>query len=311
MFGYIRPFADELKLYEYAYYRAAYCGLCHEMARSVGSLSPVTLRYDFVFLALARMVLTEEPTEIGEARCAASPFAKHPYMKSNASLRYAARAAGLLTLYGVKDNVADERGAKKLLYTLAEPTAKRWHGKAVSPASGEAPLDALDTMAKERLAALAALEASGEPSPDAAAEPFGHLLGALFSAQLKDEALCRIARSLGEHVGRFIYLCDAVDDAPADALDGSYNPVVKQAELAGLSVSAYLQTTEHAERLRCAMLLECDAALRAIQLAPGAERHPAWQPLENILLLGMPRMTEHVLLHPGEKLPRRDPGIRV
>jgi hypothetical protein len=31
MFGYVRPYRDELKVKDYELYRAVYCGLCHSL----------------------------------------------------------------------------------------------------------------------------------------------------------------------------------------------------------------------------------------------------------------------------------------
>ena len=38
MFGYIRPLAAELRVKEYAYYRAVYCGVCKSMEKTVSPL---------------------------------------------------------------------------------------------------------------------------------------------------------------------------------------------------------------------------------------------------------------------------------
>lgn len=304
MFGYIRPMAEELKVKDYALYRAAYCGLCRSMGKNLGLTAPMTLRYDFVFLALVRMVLTGEVPGAETHRCAASPYRKKTMLSECDALAYAARCAGMLTLHAVEDNIADEHGVKRLLYRCFRPTAGRWYQKSLR---ADAPAEQAEYV-KERLLALAELESGSEPSPDAAAQPFADLLGALFASGLEDEGQRRIARACGTSVGRFVYLIDAVDDAIEDEKTGSYNPVVIQARNAGLSAGEYLSRSEHAERLRCSLLLSCEQALRALQLADGAEAHPAFCLCENILTLGMPRMAERVITHPGEPLAKTDPG---
>ena len=58
MFGYVKTHNPELRVAEYEYYRAAYCGLCRSMGKCTGQCSRMTLSYDFAFLALIRLALT-------------------------------------------------------------------------------------------------------------------------------------------------------------------------------------------------------------------------------------------------------------
>ena len=58
MFGYIRPHTPELRVREYEYYKAVYCGLCRSMGKCTGQCSRMTLSYDFAFLSLVRMALS-------------------------------------------------------------------------------------------------------------------------------------------------------------------------------------------------------------------------------------------------------------
>lgn len=299
MFGYIRPHADELRVKEYAYYRALYCGVCRSMEKNVSPLLSFTLRYDFVLLAMVRMLFAKDAGEIVPRRCMAHPTRKRPMMADNASLFYTSDCAAILTYFGILDNISDERGFKRLCCRMAKPIAARMYRKAL----GHADYTALDATVTSALSALSALEAAGESSPDLAAEPFGILLGAMFADGMEGTD-ARLAASLGHHIGRFIYLCDALDDAPGDALDGGYNPYVCAARAEQMEISAYLR--ENRERIECALRMECTAAHRALALLDGAEDHPAYPCVENILLLGMPKMLLSVLDAPGEKRTKKD-----
>ena len=64
MFGYIKPKHTELRVREHECYKGAYCGLCHSV-RKVGArfLLPF-FNYDFVFLALVRMLICKEKMEL-------------------------------------------------------------------------------------------------------------------------------------------------------------------------------------------------------------------------------------------------------
>lgn len=303
MFGYIRPLAAELRVKEYAYYRSVYCGVCKSMEKTVSPLLSMTLRYDYVLLVMVRMLLSGETGSMQAARCLANPFRKKTALSDSETLRYTSRAAALLTHYGVLDNITDEHGIKRLAYRLLSHPTASMRKKALRHDPALAPLDA--SMQKQ-LAALSAMEQAGEISPDAAAEPFGHLLGEMFSHGL-DGAAARIAETVGEAVGRCIYLIDAADDAPEDEASDAYNPFVRQASAEGIPVRDYLQT--HRARIENAILLSCQTAYRALLLADGYESHPAWPCIENLLQLGIPHTAKQVLDSPGRPLSRSDPAF--
>lgn len=302
MFGYIRPLAAELRVKDYAYYRAVYCGVCKSMEKNVSPLLSMTLRYDFVLLVMVRMLLCGEVGSLRPMRCLANPLHKKTMLADAEALRYTAHTAALLTHYGVLDNIADEHGIKRLAYRLLSHPTASMRKKALRHDPTLAPLDA--SMQKQ-LAALSAMEQAGEISPDAAAEPFGHLLGEMFSHGL-DGAAARIAETVGEAVGRCIYLIDAADDAPADEATGAYNPFVLQAKSDGCSAENYLQS--HRDRIENAVLLSCRTAYHALLLADGCESHPAWPCIENLFTLGIPHITKQILDHPGCALSKKDPA---
>ncbi len=303
MFGYIRPLTAELRVKEYAYYRAAYCGVCKSMEKNVSPLLSMTLRYDFVLLVMVRMLLCGETGALRPMRCLANPLRKKTMLADCEELRYTAHAAALLTHYGVLDNIADERGIKRLAYRMLSLPTASMRKKALRCDPGLLPLDGC---MQTELAALTTLEHAHESSPDAAAEPFGHLLGAMFSHGLCGSAQ-RIADTVGCAVGRCIYLMDAADDAPEDEKNGAYNPFVQQAKEMGISVTDYLRT--HRGRIENAILLSCKSAYHALLLADGCETHPAWPCIENLLTLGIPHITGQILDHPGSALSKKDPAF--
>ncbi len=303
MFGYIRPLAAELRVKEYAYYRAVYCGVCKSMEKNISPLLSMTLRYDFVLLVMVRMLLAGETGELRPMRCLANPLRKKTMLADCDALRYTSHAAALLTHYGVLDNVADERGIKRLAYRILSVPTASMRKKALRLDPDLLPLD--ETVHAE-LSALSGLEQAEESSPDAAAEPFGRLLGNLFSHGLTDTDR-RIAETVGAAVGRCIYLLDALDDAPKDEASGAYNPFVLTAKSDGISVTEYLRA--HRERMENAILLSCRSAYHALLLADGCEAHPAWPCIENLLTLGIPHITKQILDHPGRALSQKDPAF--
>lgn len=303
MFGYIRPLTAELRVKEYAYYRAVYCGVCKSMEKNVSPLLSMTLRYDFVLLVMVRMLLEQTTSEMRQMRCLANPLHKKTMLTDCDALRYTSYTAALLTHYGILDNIADERGIKRLAYRILSVPTSSMRQKALRREPSLLPLD--ETMHTD-LAALAKLEQTGEISPDAAAEPFGHLLGAMFSHGL-DGTAQRIAATVGNAVGRCIYLIDAADDAPKDEESGAYNPFVQQAREDGIPVREYL--TSNRDRIENAVLLSCRAAYHALLLADGYETHPAWPCIENLLTLGIPHIVNQILDHPGQALSQKDAAL--
>lgn len=227
MFGYVKPFVPNLRVKEHEFYKSIYCGLCRSMKKHTGGVSTFTLSYDMVFFALVRLALTGNDCKIRRRSCAAHPFRKRPIADDCPELEYSARTSALLVYYKCKDDVRDERGAKRLFYKAALPYAKRMNKRAKLP---EAEAHVSDCIAR-----LCALEEEKCSSPDMAADTFGELLGGLSSFGLEGDSAA-IARQIGFHTGRWVYLADAACDYAEDRADGKYNPFIyafESAEEAG------------------------------------------------------------------------------
>ena len=217
MFGYVKPKSAELLVKEYEFYKATYCGICRAMKKHIGLSAPMTITYDSVFLALIRMLLVED-SDIGvyKSRCAAHPLKKKPMLRMNSALEYTARAFAVLTYYKALDDVSDERGAKKLAVGLCKPTLNAHRRRA--------DVEYLDRVCREKLSAISELEKSGEASLDKPARLFGELLSEIFSGGLSgDDKL--VFSEVGVHLGKFIYLADAVVDYEKDKRKKRYNPL--------------------------------------------------------------------------------------
>ncbi len=217
MFGYIKPAYAELRVREHELYRAAYCGLCRSMGRCTGCASQMTLSYDFVFLALVRYALTGDTVTVRAGRCAAHPLKKRPYLVHTESLAYSAGASAVLTYGKIRDDIADERGIKRLAARIVSPFA----GAAAKRAS----LGELESAVQVELCSLGELEREKCADIDRVADVFGRLLGRVMSYGL-DGTAERIAYEIGRCTGRFVYIIDAADDIAKDAAKGRYNPLL-------------------------------------------------------------------------------------
>lgn len=219
MYGYIRAAKGELKLREYEIYRAFYCGLCREMGRLTGQISRTSLSYDAAFLAIVRSAVTGDRTSYLPRRCFVHPAKKRLMAGRTDSLAFAACASAVLVRGKLDDTVSDERGAARLVAKSVRPGARRWVGRAERKFSG------IETAVSAHLATLSKLEADNCASLDDVSAAFGALVGELasFGTEGSEEMLLR---RIGDIVGRFIYVCDACDDAANDLRRGTYNPLI-------------------------------------------------------------------------------------
>lgn len=275
MFGYIRPLQDELKVKEYRLYRSVYCGLCRALGGCAGCMASLTLNYDFVFLAMVRSGLCGEQVNIEQRRCIVHPIKKQPHAVFD-SLNYTAAASLIAVKHKFDDDRADrDLGIKALLY----PEAVHLKNKAMKKSEIKDTLKELDESVGSACAKLREAE-KHNPTPDEAAEYSGELTSALLSTGLEGMNL-RIAKELGRHIGRWLYFADAADDYEKDIKKGRFNPFRGEDKLPK-------------ERIRVSMLLELDAASKALELI-NFEDKGIESVVKNILYLGMPIVADKVI----------------
>ena len=207
---------DDLKIREFELYKSFYCGLCKTMSVS----ARVTLNYDMVFLALMRAALTGEKFENTAFRCMLKPFKKRAYIKKNETLEYSASVAGILTYYKCIDDARDNKNKfKKLAFTIASVFFLRGKKKACANYPG------LDEKIKESLDALNRLERGKCASIDETAAAFAELMKSAAGFGLEKNK--RIAEQIGWHLGRWLYIADALDDFDRDLKKREYNAFIE------------------------------------------------------------------------------------
>ena len=280
MLGYVKTDSQELRMREYHYYRALYCGLCHRMGSCTGNCSRMTLSYDFVFLAAVRLALAGESPEIKKQRCFLHPFRPRPTAQKCQALDYCADASALLVYHKLLDDLHDERGLKKLRAVLMRPFLRPAYRRAKKRHP------TLDTVIDDHLKKLSEYESTADfAGADALAEQFGLLMRAVFSEGLSD-ANARIATEIGAAIGHWIYLADAADDFAEDRKRGRFNPYLK---LVGDA-----PTSADWENLRfalTALLCKAESAVLLIDNYPAPELREI---LSNILYLGLPQTGKRI-----------------
>lgn len=221
MFGYVKPYNPELRVRELEEYKAVYCGLCKQLGRSFGVFARFTLSYDFAFLAMLKTALDSEICpETERCACIAHPFCKRIRVRENAAMQMAARAAMISVYYKLLDDRADEGFFRRIGAALLLPFARRARRKALAFADGAA----ADEAAAKMSAAQAQLETEKCPIPDAAAEPTANFLAAVLKNCAATAEQAAVLERFGYLLGRYVYLCDALDDLEDDRRRGRYNP---------------------------------------------------------------------------------------
>lgn len=218
MFGYVKPLIPELKVKQHELYRAIYCSLCKRQKDLTGAISSFTLSYDFVFLVLMRSAITNDTFKLTDSHCTYNPLKKKKCIASCTSIDYTACAATLLTYYKLKDDVNDCRGLKRIKYSIACAFMLPSKNKAIK--KYKLPENEIVCLLNE----LSEYEKSQNSSLDICADVFGRLLGVIAAYGIEDEMQSFVLDKCFYHIGRWIYIIDAVDDYPDDLKDGAYNP---------------------------------------------------------------------------------------
>ncbi len=282
MFGYVKTYTPDLKVSEYECYRATYCGLCRSMGKCTGQCSRMTLSYDFAFLAILRMAMAGTELKFSKRRCIAHPLRRRNMMERNSELDYCSYAAALLTYHKLSDDISDEKGKKKALALLTRPMAKGMRRRALK--RGE--ISALDTRIEAGLSELADFEKSGEASVDKPADIFGKLLSDIMSYGFEGND-AKIARNIGYHIGKWIYITDALDDFCEDIKKDRYNAL---SLMFGKDMSESEKKTVSDALKNELCDIEC-----ALDLIDFGDNKTLENIIHNVFYLGMPRTVESVI----------------
>lgn len=220
MFGYVLPHKPELKVKEYDYYKAVYCGVCKQMGARCGCISRFFLSYDSVFLALAHMSVSgADDVRLSQGRCVMNPLKKVIYCDSK-HVDFCADVSVLLVWHKIMDDILDKGFPKNILSRLLSFIMSRSHKRAVKSTQG------LDERIARSMSDLHALESVSSPDMDLAAATFFEMLADVSKAGVEGETKSRIAYEIGKNIGRWIYIIDAYNDIEEDLKNGDYNPLL-------------------------------------------------------------------------------------
>ncbi len=212
MFGYVTASLKELDKDQQKRYNAVYCGICRQIRSRSGQRARLGLSYDMAFLALLLMSLYEPEEEQGDRACHLHPIQPKPWV-DNPYIRYAADMNVALAYYNCLDDWQDD-GSRSAKW-MATALAPQW--------------DRIETQYHRQCAAirrsveaLSELETQVCANPDEPAATFGRLMAELLVYE--EDHWTPTLRQMGDALGRFIYLLDAMVDYEKDRKKGKYNP---------------------------------------------------------------------------------------
>ncbi len=273
MFGYVRPMKTELLVRELTRYRSAYCGICKEIGQRYGQLPRLAVGYDLTMLALLLLSLTDEQPPVEAQTCLVNPIQKRPMIKGGDVMAYCAALTVLLAYHKAADNVTDEA-------TFTSKTIRLLLTRGYHKAKRDFPDG--DRLITDHLSRLTALE---QGPPDlSAARIFGDLLADLvrvfLPAAISEEQIREALVLFASLTGRWIYLCDAIDDLARDCNNENWNP------FSGMDPES---ARAEADRQMSGIEVEMDriAALLPYRRDAGI--------LSNIVTLGLPSVRRAVL----------------
>lgn len=278
MFGYVRVRRDTMPEGAWYAYEAVYCQLCRTMGLRCGQASRLFLNYDFAFLAMLTAPPEAEPGHLCR-RCPAHPFRGRPGCavgsRTGSWLEEVADKSILLTWWKLMDTAVDGSPFQRVTAGFLRLCLKRAYQRAKTACPG------FDETAADTLGELRQMEEAQCASIDRTADCFARLLAAA-APQTANPVLRRTMEHLLYHLGRWIYLIDAVDDLEEDQSKGRYNPVSARFPAWSREDQTYLRRSlDHSLGLAGA----------AFQLLP----ENAWTAvMENVIYSGLPSVEELV-----------------
>ena len=212
MFGYVTANIKDLTKEQRLRYNAVYCGICRRIRSNASQTARLGLSYDMAFLALLLMSLYEPEETSGDRACMIHPFRKRSWV-DNEYIGYGADMNVALAFFKAGDDIADDG-------KLSARVMAGVFGKSLPGIREKYPRQcaAMEDCIRE----LTALEQANCDNPDLPAGCFGRLMGEILV--YREDYWAPTLRELGQALGRFIYLLDAMADYRRDNKKGKYNP---------------------------------------------------------------------------------------
>ena len=283
MLGYVTVEKAELKMIEYEIYNAYYCGICKSIGRRFGQIPRMVLSYDAAFLSILLASLEETQDCPKQEHCLVHPVKKKTVI-SNEAIDYAADVMLILAWHKLMDDARDEgkayaKAAVKVLGGIYRKLEKRQPD--------------LCRMIEGNLHELTQLERMKCANLDEAAESFSKIMENVLTGYKElSESERRVLSGVGYHLGKWIYLIDALDDVRKDIKSGAYNPLVYRFEYNSSKESPEEFLKRIKEDVRRNLLIYLSEMSKALELLDIKKNRGI---IENIAYFGLLRKTETIL----------------
>lgn len=214
MFGYLIPDKPNMFIKDFYAFRAYYCGLCKSIGKNCGCLMRFATTYDATILNILVHNLREQKVEYKRQRCILHPFRKREMVVVDDLSLDVADINTLLTFYKLRDNILDGDKVKR------SKTIRMFIKKAYKNASKRHPI--AESIIKEEYDKLNLLEKENCTSIDKVSDCFSKMMERIGTYLTKNES--EEVKTLFYCLGKWVYLIDALDDAPEDFKKSRYNP---------------------------------------------------------------------------------------
>ncbi len=218
MFGYIQPYKPDLRIREFDIYKSIYCGLCKDMGRVYGRISRFFLSYDFTFLTLLSISMTEESRGFEKSMCSFNFMKKKTCLKSCDDLSYSAAVAIIMIDYKIKDDILDHKSYKSYIYKFLNIFINKASKKVKDN------YKFLDDIMCKSMDMQLYCESQKSSSLDFSADSTATAMGLIMEKLSNNISQSKVLNRFGYFLGKWIYLIDAIDDIYSDLEDKNYNP---------------------------------------------------------------------------------------
>lgn len=289
MFGYLRAYKPYMRVCEYDTYKSVYCGLCKHMGKHFGFGYRFSLSYDFTFLAVLHMSINSTDIVVKKERCIAHPLKKNYCAKCVNGLMFPSAAAVIAVYHKLKDDKTDNGFKRKVIAFILLPFLKRGYKKAKKMYPSLA--NKVENLMKDQNR----IEKEKNKSIDIACEPTAAIMREFAGEISQNKEQKNHLERFGYFLGRYVYMCDALDDLESDFKKGNYNALLLQRKVNEL-------TLENMEFYRNIAIDSINLTLGELANSYVNLKIEKYKPiLDNIVYLGLKNTVKQIIKSEKEK----------
>lgn len=286
MFGYIKPFKPEMKIFEFEEYKSIYCTLCKSIGKNFGLIGRLALSYDCTFCALLRLSLKKESPQFVAKRCVVNKLKRCNYIDYDIdSFKFTGAMCVILTYYKINDDIRDSNFLKKIFYIFIKLLFHFSYKRAKKEFKD------IDNIVNDMANNQIITEKNNDLGIDKSAHPTAEMLSKLFVLLSDDSETQKSLKKFGYFLGRWVYFIDASDDIEEDLKENKFNPFTKGRINKNMSENENLSLNEYCNQVLNHSLSE---AILYYDLLP---IYHFKNILDNIIKLGLPDIQKQVLFN--------------